>query len=66
MRLSSKARSLLARAYTSGRPIATFDEHTERELIDSRLMKYGETRPLMVISHEGEAYCRKRGESRDG
>jgi hypothetical protein len=65
MRLSSKARSLLTRAYTTNRPIAVFQEDIERELIDSRLMKYTE-RPLMIISHDGKQFCRKRAENRDG
>lgn len=66
MRLSSKSRALLTRAYTSGKAIAAFAEDVERELIDSRLMKYAEQRPLMLISREGMAYCRKRAEGRDG
>lgn len=63
MRLSSKARTLLSYAYNSRKPITTFDEIVENELIQSRLMKY-EKRPLMVITHDGLAYCRKRGEGR--
>jgi len=65
MRLSSKARSLIMRAYTSNRPIATFSQETETELLSSRLMRYRE-KPMMVLTHEGFAYCKKHRESRDG
>lgn len=59
MKLSQKARSLVMRAYTSNRPISTFDEATETDLIKSGLFRYS-TKPLMVLTHDGKKWAANR------
>ncbi len=56
MKLSSKAKSLLMRAYTSERPIATFDINVENELLRNRLMRM-EPKPMLSLTKEGRFWC---------
>jgi hypothetical protein len=58
MKLSSKAKTLLMRAYASGHSVGTFDDEIRKELLASGLMKYEpDNDPLMVLTEAGDSYA---------
>lgn len=61
--ITPKARSLLLRSHSTGRDIASFDERIEKEVISLGYATYT-TKPLLRLTYDGKAYCRKEAMKR--
>lgn len=57
--ISKKAKTMIMRTFATGRPLASFDEAVQLELVRSGYMKYSE-KPLLVLTVDGRRYAQNQ------